>query len=66
MKYSQAQKIMNPQATFYALLDAIHKNDRVAVNEKLVELMESNKKGEALPIVEKIERFDGLYQVWRK
>ena len=52
------------QSNLCALLNAIDKNDRVAIDEMLSALMESNKRGEALPIVEKINQFDGFYQVW--
>jgi len=57
---------MDPQATLYSLLDAINRNDRVAVDTLLSALLEWNRKGGFLPVLEKIERFDGLYQVGRK
>jgi len=52
------------QSNLCALLNAIHCGDRVAVDEALMELMKSNRDGEALPAVEKIHSFDGFYQVW--
>jgi len=52
------------QSNLCALLNAIHCGDRVAIDEMLSALMESNKRGEALPAVEKIHSFDGFYQVW--
>ena len=52
------------QSNLCALLNAIHCGDRVAVDEMLSALMESNRDGEALPAVEKIHSFDGFYQVW--
>jgi len=57
---------MNTQDIFYDLLNAIYNNDRVATNEKLLQLLELNKSNESLPTVEKIYRFGGSYQVWRK
>ena len=57
---------MNTQVMLCDLLNAIYHNDRVAVNEKLLLLLELNKSNESLPIVEKIYRFGGSYQVWGK
>jgi len=57
---------MNTQVMLCDLLNAIYHNDRVAVNEKLLLLLELNKSNESLPTVEKIYRFGGSYQVWGK
>ena len=57
---------MNTQVIFYDLLNAIYNNDRVIVNEKLLQLLELNKSNESLPTVEKIYRFGCSYQVWGK
>tara|TARA_R110002110_G_C13048963_1_gene680675 strand:- start:172 stop:366 length:195 start_codon:yes stop_codon:yes gene_type:complete len=54
---------MDPQKTLYDLLDAIDRNDRVAVDELLGALREWNAKGGFLPEVARFGSRDAAYWV---
>ena len=53
---------MDPQATLYDLMDAIHRNDREAVDELLEALKEWNKKGGFLPEIQTVYRGWAIYR----
>ena len=54
---------MDPQKTLYNLLDAIDRNDRVAVDELLEALRDWNAKGGFLPEVARFGSRDAAYWV---
>ncbi len=56
---------MDIQTALCDLLDAMHRNDREAVDELLDAIKESKLKGGYLPTVEKVNGLDGLFQVSR-
>ncbi len=56
---------MDPQATLYDLLDAIDRNDRVAVDELLTALRTWNWGGGFMPTVKRVANRDSLMLVSR-
>jgi len=56
---------MDIRVTLYNLLDAIHSNDRTEVNKLLGIISEWNREGGFLPLLEKVESYDGMFQVRR-
>ena len=54
---------MDPQRTLYDLLDAMDRNDRVAVDELLTALQEWNAKGGFMPEVARFGSRDAAYWV---